>query len=205
MPIEKTIKLFRYDELSESAKERAREWYLSGLHWPEELDFVLEHWWELAEKLGFIVDDGPWWDLYQRTFKIGRGRFHRAFDEDLDALTKEYAHNPTVLSIVQEVREIHWNFSAFIEDGKIESFDLPSDYDMEPKDDDEDAWAEYYEKLKELTKKSVERLEDALSELQGLGLKWLQEEADYIESEEAIASAMAANEWLFYEDGTFAE
>lgn len=212
MPIEKTIKLYAYHELSESAKERAREWYFSTLYWPEELEPTIDHWRELAEELGFEIDrnGGPWWDLHYGTFKIGRGRFYRTFDDDLDTLERAYKPhpetgwegNPDVLSIIQEVRAIHSNFYATIEDGKIESFDIVPVYDMEPDSDDEEEWDEYYKKLKELAEESAERLEDVLSELQHLGLKWLQDEVEYQESEEAIEESMAANGWLFHEDGT---
>src|SRR5690606_22856154 len=153
MPTEKKITLYQYHELSESAKERAREWYLSTLYWPEEVDHVLEHWRDLAEKLGFEIDrnGGPWWDLHYGSFEIGRGRFYRTLDSELDRLEQEYAHNPDILSIVHEVRAIPWDFSASIEDGKIESFDIAPDYDMEPEnDDDEEGWDEYYKTLKAL-------------------------------------------------------
>lgn len=204
MPIEKTIKLYKYHELSASAKEKARDWYLSTIYWPDDLNSVLEHWREIAEKLGFTIDrnGGPWWDLHYGIFKIGRGRFYRTLDSELDRMEQEYDHNPDVLSIIHEVREIHWNFSASIEDGKIESFDIAPDYDMEPDSDDEEEWDEYYGRLKTLAEEGVERLEDALSELQYLGLKWLRDEADYLESEEYVAESMAANGWLFHEDGT---
>lgn len=205
MPTEKKVTLYRYDELSEHAKEKAREWYLSGLYWPEELQFVLDHWRAIADQLGFYVDNGPWWDLDRNTFCIGRGRFYRTLDSELDALEKEYAHNPDVLSIVREVRAIHWNFSASLEDGKIASFDLPADYEIAPQNDDEEEWDNYYEQLKKFAEESFERLKDALSDLQKLGLKWLQKEAEYIESEAAIEEVMKANEWLFFEDGSFAE
>src|SRR5690606_34016467 len=127
MPIEKTIKLFRYDELSDRAKERAREWYLSGIYWPEEMAFALDGWKAIAEKLGFSVDDGPWWDLYRNTFEIGRGGFFRALDDDdLDALKKEWGPNPEtgwegnpdVLSLIAEVRAIRPHMSATIKDGR---------------------------------------------------------------------------------------
>src|SRR5690606_32918546 len=153
MPTEKKITLYQYHELSESAKERAREWYLSTLYWSEEVDHVLEHWRDLAEKLGFEIDrnGGPWWDLHYGSFEIGRGRFYRTLDSELDRLEQEYAHNPDILSIVHEVRAIPWDFSASIEDGKIESFDIAPDYDMEPEnDDDEEGWDEYYKTLKAL-------------------------------------------------------
>lgn len=212
MPIEKTIKLYEYHELSERAKEKARDWYLSRIYWLDELEPTIDHWRELAEKLGFEIDrhGGPWWDLHYGTFKIGRGRFYRTFDDDLDTLERAYKPhpetgwegNPDVLSIIHEVRGIHFNFSATIEDGKIESFDIAPDYDMEPDNDDEEEWEAYYARLKKFAEESVERLEDALYELQHLGLKWLQEQAEYLESEEAIQEAMEANGWLFHEDGT---
>src|SRR5690606_16020317 len=107
MPIEKKTTLYRYDELPEHAKEKAREWYLSTNYWPDELKFVIEHWRVIADQLGFAVDDGPWWNLDHDTFYIGRGRLYRTLDSELDELEEEYAHNPDVLAIVREVREIH--------------------------------------------------------------------------------------------------
>lgn len=212
MPIDVTVTLYRYNELSDKAKEKARNWYFSTLYWPEELEPTIDHWREIAEKLGFEIDrnGGPWWDLHYGIFKIGRGRFSRPFNDDLDTLERAYKPHPEtgwegnsdVLSIIHEVRAIHSDFYATIEDGKVDSFNLPPDYDMEPDSDDKEEWDAYYAQMRKLEEDSVERLEDALSELQHLGLKWLQSASDYLESEEAIEEAMEANEWLFHEDGT---
>src|SRR5690606_37960428 len=155
MPIEKTIKLFRYDELSERAKERAREWYLSGLYWPHELDHVLEQWKSISEKLGFAVDDGPWRDLYRGTFEIGRGRFFRDLDDDdLDALEKKWGPNPEtgwegntdVLALIDKVRAIRPNKSARIEDDRIYDVVGWQDHLTEPYTDyPGEEWDAYFE------------------------------------------------------------
>lgn len=213
MPIEKTIKLYHYHELSERAKEKARDWYLSELYWPDELDSVLDFWREIAEKLGFSVDDGPWWDLDRRTFEIGRGGFYRPSDSALDNVEQDFTPNPEkgwdgnpeVLSLIAEVRAIRPFMSATISEGRIYNVEGGEDHLDEPSSEfPSEEWSTYYEQVEDINEEEKPNIENALSELQYLGLKWLREEAEYIESEEAIAEAMEANEWLFHEDGSFA-
>lgn len=59
MPKNRTIKIYQFDELSESAKERAREWWLSGgLDW-EWWDAVYEDAERIGLKItGFDIDRG---------------------------------------------------------------------------------------------------------------------------------------------------
>lgn len=215
MPIEKTIKLYAYHELSEPAKERAREWYFSTLYWPEELEPTIDHWREIAEKLGFEIyrNGGPWWDLYRRYFKIGRGSFLRPEEDELDTLERAYKPhpetgwegNPDVLSLIATVRAIRPDMSARIEEGKVYDVDGGRHHVEEPDVDyPDEEWDIYDEQVEAINKEEKINIEDALSELQYLGLKWLQSAADYIESEEVIEEAMEANEWLFHEDGTYA-
>lgn len=203
MPTEKKITLYRYDELSASAKERAREWYLSTLYWPEELDHVLDQWKELAEKLGFDVDDGPWWDLYRMTFEIGRGSFYRPDDDDLDAIEKEWKGSQDVFYLIAAVREIRPWMSATIKDGRIYHVEGGEQNLEEPSaDDPNEKWDTYYDQVEEINAEERVKIENAISSLHHLGLKWLQEEAEYRESEEAVSESMAANDYLFHEDGT---
>lgn len=211
MPIEKTIKLYKYHELSDNAKERARDWYLSKIYWPDELDSVIDYWRELAEKLGFSVDSGPWWDIDRGTFEIGRGSFYRPDDDDLDNLERDYKPNPEtgwkgnpdVFYTIAAVREIRPWMSATIDDGRIRAVEGGKDHLEEPDVDyPDEAWNVYYDRAEEINEEERVKIENALSSLNHLGLKWLQDEAEYIESEEAIQETMEANEWLFHEDGS---
>lgn len=204
MPIEKKIKLFRYDELSDRAKERAREWYLSGIYWPDEMASTIELWRELAEKLGFEVESGPWWDLYRGIFEIGRGSFYRPSDSDLDALAKEWGEEATdVHALISEVRAIRPFMSASISDGRVLDVDGGEDHLEEPDVDyPGEEWDVYYDLVEKIEKEERSNIEEALLSLQHLGLKWLRAEEEYLESEEAIAETMEANEWLFHEDGS---
>lgn len=215
MPIEKTIKLFRYNELSDRAKERAREWYLETIDWIYAFDPVLDNWRELAERLGFTIDHngGPWWDLYRNTFEIGRGSFYRPDDGDLDALKKEWgpnpetgwAGNPEVLSLIAAVRAIRPFMSATISDSRIYNVEGGEDHLEEPSSEfPSEEWTTYYEQVEDINEEEKPNIEEALSELQYLGLKWLRAEEEYLESEEAISETMEANGWLFHDDGSFA-
>lgn len=211
MPIEKTIKLYEYHELSERAKERAREWYLSTIDWPDELEPLTAQWRELAEELGFSLDSGPWWNLDRGTFEIGRGSFLRPDNEDLDALERVYRPhpetgwegNPSVLSLIASVRAIRPWMSARIEEGRVCDVDGGRLQVEEPDVDfPDEAWTAYDNQVADIDEEERSNIEEALSEIQGLGLKWLQEAVAYYESEEAIAEAMAANGWLFHKDGS---
>src|SRR5690606_24836000 len=181
MPTEKKITLYSYDELSTAAKEKAREWYLDSLYWPNELAHIIDQWLEIAKKLGFDVERGPWWDLYRRTFEIGRGRFIRDLDDDvLDALEKEWGPNPEtgwegnpdVLSLIDKVRAIRPHMSARIENGRIYDVEGGQDHLAEPSTDyPGEEWDAYFEQVEKINAEEKTNIEDALSALQKLGLK----------------------------------
>jgi len=209
MPIEKTITLYRYNELADDAKKRARDWYLSGLYWPDVLEPALDQWRILAKNLGFTIARGPWWDLYLRTFFIGRGTFLRPDDSELDALAREWGGlggaAKDVLSLIAAVRAIRPDMSAVIEDGEVIDVDGGRFHVEEPDADFQgEEWDEYDKQVEAIDKEERGNIADALSELEALGLDWLKKEADCIESEESVAEVMEANGWLFHADGSFA-
>lgn len=205
MPVDITIRLYRYHELSDEAKEKARDWYISSIYWPDELDFVIDHWAEIAKKLGFSIESngGPWWDLYQDSFYIGRGNFCRPDDEDLDDLENEYKENPDVLSVISDVRAVSQHMSATIKDGRIYDVDGEAHHLTQPSILAPDAeWCVYFQEAKEFREAERTCIQEALRSLQYLGLRWLQDEVKYRESEEVIEEVMKDNDWLFHEDGT---
>jgi hypothetical protein len=61
----KTIKtnVYTYDELSDKAKEKAREWYISRIYDYDWYDFIFEE----AKELGFTIEE---FDLYRRECRI---------------------------------------------------------------------------------------------------------------------------------------
>ena len=50
---QEVINIYKFDELSEQAKETARQWYREGLDYPS---FIIEEWPEQAKERGFDID-----------------------------------------------------------------------------------------------------------------------------------------------------
>src|SRR5690606_33069348 len=121
-------------ELSERAKENARDWYLSRIYWPEEVEPETDNWKKLAEKLGFGVNSGPWWDADRGQFHF-LGEFYRPDDADLDALEKEWGPNPEtgwtgnpeVLALISEVRAIRPGLWGGVGKSGIERSEIDED------------------------------------------------------------------------------
>ena len=155
-----TTKVFTYEELSDKAKAKAREWYLNGA-----LDY---DWWnfiyEEAKQLGFTIES---FDLYRRECEIKLHDIPEAIAKKIIAEHgKECDTYKTAKKFLNEWRDV-----------------CTSDESMQD------------EEIEELNEEFTHALAEDYREM-------LQTESDYMESEEAIAEMMEANEYTFTETGT---
>lgn len=181
MPITKTITLYKFDELSEEAQNNA------------------------FSKLGNINVDHDWWDhIYEDAKTIGLEieefyldlkKIAGALNEYLLDCCRSIRHNhgkecETFKTAQQYLPEYIQAFVKWKEENKDDD-DYPQHW--KPVD-----WLEefkYTDEANEITNEfSKALLQDYLI--------MLEEEYDYLTSEETIKESIEANEYLFHEDGT---
>lgn len=154
------IKTYKYAELSEDAKEKARNWYLKGFDFQFEWDCIQGD----AKTIGLKLEE---WE-YRR---YAKGDFETSGRECAEKIIKEHGKHC----------ETYKTAKAFLKDWKI------ADREDEKKGIDEKTEEVEAEFLKSL-------LEDYRINAD--------EEYEYVQSEEAIAESIEANEYDFLEDGT---
>ena len=209
MAIEKTITLYQYEELSESAKDTARQWWLECRD-SSDYDSVIEDFTEIVRLMGFEPtthtvrtyggktreEPNVWWSLgYCQSDFAGFESRYRFRKGGLAAL-KAYAPKDTTLHAIAESLQAmqkrnFWGISAAIR------FDDRRGYEITETLKDgcymygSDAECDAEEIIREACKDLSRWLYDHL-----------RAEDEYLSSEEQIADAMAANEYTFREDGT---
>lgn len=208
MPIEKTITLYTFDELSDKAKDKARDWW-QQCRGPEDFDFVRDDFVEVASRLGIVVstsmhrtyggNERPFPNVY---WSLGYSQSDgAAFDGNYSyrkgaaKAVRAYAPQDTVLhGIADRLQEAQaksrYQATAAIREqrGCISTEVQGAPYEREAYD----RWCE-----------NVERpIQDAMRALCQWLYNQLRAEDEYQSSDEQIADAMAVNEYTFREDGT---
>lgn len=163
------IKVYQFDELSEKAKENAREWWLhNGLD---------DYWWESiyydAEQVGLKIT----------SFDLDRNR-HAKGEFILGA--DDVARN--ILSDHGEGCETYKTAQTFMEGCKA----LEERAKMEGKDGDEDYW--FSDEISELENEFLKSIIEDYSIM-------LQNEYEYMCSDEYIDESIRNNEYEFYVNG----
>lgn len=203
MPTTKTIELFQYSELSESAKQTARDWWFSCR---DETDYesVIEDFKHIAEILGIDFkthsvklvsgktryDPNIWYSLgycqgdyaaFEGTIRYRKGmakamRSYASQDEALHAIADDLAAL-FKRSLYRDVFVVTYSdyYGAQVE---------PSEYDWS------DGAADRSNEARDIVKRLNSWLYDTL-----------RKEDEYLSEEEQIADAMAANEYTFRADG----
>lgn len=216
MPITKEITLFTFEELSEEAKEKAKDWWLSCRD-SSDFEFVVDDFERVANILGVELRQRTFrtmgggtgsepsvrWGLHSQgsgasfegTYSYAKGSAkaileHAPQDGELHAIARE----------LQEVQARHrYAITATMRDGNLSNFyphsgtmavevDFGRDLPNSPESDaDED-------QVIGLMRRLADRL-----------YQWIMDEDEYQTSDEAIAGAMEANEYTFRADGKRAE
>lgn len=206
MPTEKTITLYTYDELSDKAKDRARQWWME-CRGPEDFDSVVEDFKQICGIIGIEPkthevrlygggtrqDPNIWWSVgyCQSDFAAFEGRY--TYEAGCVAKIKAYAPQDECLhAIVKQLADIQKaHFYQLAADVTYSDYYGVQLEVSKLKDDWAGVGTEAYQELKE-TFKRLNRW------LYGL----FREEDEYLSSDEYVTDAMEANGYTFREDGT---
>jgi len=189
-----TYNVYKFNELSESAKENAREWYRSVDDFSFHAEYVIEDAKECAKILGIKIDK-----IYYSGFSSqGDGACFvgsYSFTKDCLKNIKKHAPNDKELhDIARRMRDLAKVFNgkpgasvshrgryyhAYCTD--ISVYDVENDYHID--------------------ENHVEELKDILRDFMHWIYRRLEEEYDYQNSNEAVDESIEANEYEFLEDG----
>jgi len=173
-----TINAYKFDELTEKAKERAMEWINEGTFsdsfWSESVT-------DDAKTIGAIFGldiDSIYWDQYLFVTIDAHYSYAKGWKKKL----KEYAPEPCVMEIgqaLQHLQKCHkWGYSANISQTRSISLYVESNFPEADKD------------FSDIVK----------SFCQWIGHN-LQKEMDYLESEDYAKDTAETNDWRFDEKG----
>lgn len=222
---EETVKVFRFEELNEEAKEVARNWWreVDAFDSGELLKEIFEA--ELTEyglptddiefSLGYCKGDGvafygPWEDLEQHLFT--KGWISGMSKEGQEII--EYLVNNYDIEAVIERNSFGYRYSHYgtMDVEVLTSFEIKSIAEdmLEDEDINEDNHTqdEYEKILNEYTDKiydAMQELEEVLQSTVELISKNLEslgyDEIEYRESEEVVDELLTVNEYEFTEEG----
>lgn len=205
MPITKTIELFQYGELTDKAKETARDWWLSCR---DESDFscVIEDFAEIAELMGITLDTN-----YVKLMS-GKTRSDPAVSYSVGYCQSDFAafdgHYRYVPGAAAKVKAYAPQDSALhgIADA-LQAVQARNFYKLQASV----KYHHYYGQQVEVTHADDEYrsikpedftdVKEAMRDLSQWLYRQLQQQDEYLSSEEAIADAMEANEYTFRDDG----
>jgi hypothetical protein len=209
MPTEKTIMLYTFDELSDKAKAKARDWWLSCRD-ASDYDSVIEDFAQIAGLMGFdflthtiktyggATRDEPniWWSLgyVQGDYAGFEARYRYA--KGGVAAVKAYApQDETLHAIAESLQAMQqrnfWQISALIRFDDRRGFTM-----AETLKDGSYMYGSDAETAAE------ETIREACKDLSHWLYDNLRREDEYQTSDENVAEAMEANEYTFREDGT---
>ena len=226
MPKTRHIKVYQFSELSDRAKEKAREWYRQGncddTYWSEA---TIEDAATIAEYLGI--------DLRQRAVKLMGGGIRyeptiywsgfwsqgdgacfegtwQAADVKLDKL-KEYAPQDTELHRIgtglADIAKEYPEASFSVKHRGHYSHEFCTEFDV-GLNDSQEAELEYDSPEWKVAQARWSEVEEALIELARDFMRWiykqLNNEYDYQNADEQVDEAIKANEYEFLEDGSMA-
>jgi hypothetical protein len=191
--IEKTV--FAYSELSESAKERARAWWLEG--YEGDAEWIRDEVKEAAEMLGISLeergkDTAVYWQAghcqSDGASFAGSYRYRKGALSDIRA---QYPKDETLQQIAKDLQEAQrrafWALTASITSRRTTSISV----------DVSDGRTRYGDTTPELEGAISEAMRDFQQWIYRLAI----ETHDFQTSDENIAESMAANEYRFDEHG----
>ena len=191
--------VYKYDELSESAQQKAREWYVEGDFCYDWWDFCYEDFCRVAEILGIEIScrQGRGAEIYFTGFYhqgsgssfVGTYRYAKG----AVAKIKEYAPKDEELHRIayglQEVqRRQFYRLVADISSVR-DHYIRVEVYDPD----------NHYRDIGE----AENEVRDLMRDFNDWMFKRLQDEYEYLTSDEAVAESIIANEYEFDEDGNW--
>lgn len=198
-------KVYKYEELSDSAKERAREWYLKGGLCYDWWDFCYEDFCRVAEILGI--------SLSQKAVPLMNGKcryepeiyftvfYHQgsgssfvgkySYAKGAVAKIKEYAPKDEELHrIAHGLQEVQRRHFYRLEANVSRRRDYMISVEVYDRDDQ-------YRDIGD----AEDEVRDLMNDFNDWMFKRLQDEYEYLTSDEQVAESIIANEYEFDEEG----
>ena len=192
---EKVTKLFTFDELSEKAKEKAiQNWMSTDYIYDGWWDFIYDNFREDAKKIGLDVETNEIEFNLDRGANFGIGRDGISVDDDYIKKELKLKKKPYV-DIEFRVRKIGMQHQEFPRDRWFNS------------SENSNGWYVVHmegvsEKDKPKVGELVEKMIGQLCELCSKSFDDLREEYKHVCSEEYVKDMIIANDYEFEEDGT---
>lgn len=188
--------LFQFEELSDKAKEKARDWYREGLHDAYEFDHTLNDAKEMAQFLGIEIEEVIWSGFSSQ----GDGaRFIGSYKYAENALKDIFENAPKDIvlhKIALEMEQIQlrndFSLSAKVTGNDRYANSGNAEFDVWENDDDYP------------TDEAENEIKEVLKDFMNWIYKQLDLQNDFINSNEAIDENIINNEYEFLESGKVA-
>ena len=198
MPRTIEVQLFKYEELSEKAKEKARDWWRS-----DGLDY---RWWdgvydqakEAGKMLGFDIKDINFSGFWSQGDGARFNGTWRAADVDAEALRKECPQDEELHKLAAALEEVAKRnpeasmaitYSGHYEHSGCTAFDW--DFPGSETDIDEGKTINAFDTARDNARWFMDWI-----------YKQLEKEHEYLNSDEQVAETICSNEYEFHEDGS---
>lgn len=192
MPVKKCITLYTFDELSDDAKEKAREWARDGYEFDDfDSESVIDDAKEIGKLMGIVIDH-----VYYSGFSSqGDGAQFTGFysyAKDSVKQVNEYAPQDTELHrIVKVLFELQkpnfYRLEASVKHSGHYHHEFCTSIDVSPDD---------------IPDSTSDELKEILRDFMHWIYRQLEKEYEYRMSDESIDDFIKANEYTFEEDGT---
>lgn len=205
MAIEKTITLYTFEELSERAKENARDWWKSCRD-ASDFEYVVEDFQRVAELLGFRLKDHPVKLMNGNTRSDPSVYWSLGYSQsDYAGFDAYYAHNKGSVAAIKAYapkdERLHAIATSLVEAQRKHRFALEatikhsSYYGMEVADTTVDGRYLYGEGDAE------DIVKEAAKDLASWFYDQLEKEDEHLSSDEVVDETLAINDYTFTEDG----
>lgn len=207
-----TRQLYTFDELSESAKERARDWWREGMQSPDDwqADSVIDDAARLFDMIGLNIRTRPvklmgggtrnepdvYWSLgrdrglsFKGSYSYRKGGLQALAAEAPKGDGKVYESNNEINAIAETLQAIQKRNFYQVQASSAHQRHYGIDVDIERADG------------KPISEADIDATREALDGLADWLLSSLEREWEYQNSNEAIDETIRANEYEFTEDG----
>ena len=192
------VNVYQFDELSDEAKEKAREWYRNGSFNYEWWDFLYDDFKERAKEVGFDVTNiyfrGFWSQgdgaMFEYDYMRDKLRLEFINQLGLSAMRKDWLINNTMTSGRGKHRGLYYHEKSCDHDiyWEVDNGDL--------------AYGTlFYSWLESFDSDFVDFVTDKYEDLCHELYKSLEKEYEYLNSDEAVDESLIVNEYEFDEDG----
>ena len=205
MPRTIEVQLFKYEELSEKAKEKAREWWRSDELGYEWWDGAYEDAMNVGKLLGFDIKDINFSGFWSQGDGARFSGSWRAADVDAEALRKECPQDEELHKLAAALEEVAKRnpeaSMVIIYFGRYE-YSGCTNFDQDFPFGDDDATNEENEAAGKRADDDFETARDSARSLMDWIYVQLEKEHEYLMSDEQVAETICSNEYEFHEDGS---